>query len=170
MKNLMLLCIIFLLSINKLAAQTTNYQGYALFLAGLAKHIYYPETSSEFKITVVGKSKIYEELGKITMGKKIGNSSIVVKQVEDFNSMESSKIIYISDNKSGELDEIILKTKGKPILVITEREGLYKKGAGMSFVILGDNKLRLDINQGDILSRQLKIPSQVLIMLGNDSI
>jgi hypothetical protein len=43
------------------------------------------------------------------------------------------------------------------VMVIAEREGLYKKGAGFSFVILDNNTLRYDINSTENEKRQIKV-------------
>jgi len=57
------------------------------------------------------------------------------------------------------------QTGGKPVLIVGEREGLAKKGAGLSFVTLEDDELKFDINKKEIEQHQLKISSS-LISLG----
>ena len=67
------------------------------------------------------------------------------------------------------LDDILKATEGKPVLIITEREGLYKKGAGFSFVLLDNNTLRFDINNTDLEKRQIRVAKN-LAALANDLI
>src|SRR5690242_6782095 len=114
-------------------AQTTNYQVYALFVVNIAKYSSWPNASGDMEITVIGKSKVYDELLKQN-GKNVNGHVIKVKQVESVGEIGQPNILYVADGKSGAIDEIVQVTQGKPVMVITEQENLFKKGAGFSFV------------------------------------
>ena len=147
-------------------AQTTNYQVHSLFVVNIAKYSTWPTASQEFQITVFGKSKIFDELVKQTAGKHINGLPIKVTQTDNITEVGAPRIIYLADGKSSSLDDIMKVTEGKSILLIAEREGLFKKGAGFSFVILDNNTLRYDINGGEIEKRQIKV-SKNLTSLAN---
>jgi hypothetical protein len=132
----------------------------------IAKYSVWPPSGTEFQITVFGKSKVYDELIKLSGNKTINGMAMKVNQTENVNDLGRQQIIYLSDNKSGSLDEILKITQGKSIMVITEREGLFKKGAGFSFVLLDNNTLRFDINNTDLEKRQIKV-SKNLTSLAN---
>jgi hypothetical protein len=159
MKNKFLLA--FLIGSASLAqAQTTNYQAYSVFVYGLSKYMSWPTSDKkEFVIAVVGKSKAYDEMVKGLAGKAVNGMPVKVVQTEDFNSV-AAQILYVSDSKSSSIDEINKATAGKPVLIIAEREGLHKKGAGMSFIAI-DSKLRIDINNKELQSRQIKVSTQL---------
>jgi hypothetical protein len=55
------------------------------------------------------------------------------------------------------------------VLIIGEREGLFKKGAGFSFVVMENSTLRFDINNTELDKRQIKV-SKSLAALANQSI
>jgi hypothetical protein len=80
-----------------------------------------------------------------------------------------ANIVYVSDGKSSSLDDVLKTKHGKPVMVITEREGLFKKGAGLSFVVLDNSTLRFDINNTELEKRQIKI-SKSLTALANSII
>jgi hypothetical protein len=147
--------------------QTTNYQVYALFVVNIAKYSSWPVTHTEMHITVLGKTKVYDELLKQN-GKNV-NGTIKVSQVEDVSAIGSPNIIYLADGKSGALDEVLKATEGKSVMIITEREGLFKKGAGFSFVILDNSTLRFDINNSDLEKRNIRV-SKNLAALANSTI
>jgi hypothetical protein len=67
------------------------------------------------------------------------------------------------------LDELQKLLARKPVMVIAEREGLFKKGACFSFVVLDNNTLVFDLNKKETESRQIKI-SQNLSSLANEVI
>jgi hypothetical protein len=148
-------------------AQTTNHQVYALFVVNIAKYSAWPSAHSEMQITVFGKTKVYDELLKQN-GRNV-NGTIKISQVDDVSALGSPNIIYLADGKSGTLDEVLKAVEGKPVMIITEREGLYKKGAGFSFVILENSTLRFDINNSDLEKRQIKV-SKNLAVLANSTI
>jgi hypothetical protein len=149
-------------------AQTTNYQVYALFVVNIAKYSSWPNASPDMEITVIGKSKVFEELLKQN-GKNVNGHIIKVKQVESVADIGQPNILYVADGKSSSIDEILQATTGKPVMIIGERESLYKKGAGFSFVILENGTLRYDINNTELEKRQIKV-SKNLTALANATI
>jgi len=156
----------FVLNASRVQAQTTNYQVYSLFVMNIAKYSAWPSAGSEFNIIVLGKSKVFDELNKQAAGKSINGSALKVSQVDVLTNVDNVNIIYLSDGKSSMLDEVLKLTQGKPVMIVAEREGLFKKGAGFSFVLMDNNTLRFDINNTDLEKRQIKI-SRNLSSLAN---
>jgi hypothetical protein len=147
-------------------AQTTNYQVHSLFILNIAKYSTWPTTGSEFHIAVYGKSKLYDELVKQVSGKNINGLSIKVTQAESLADIGSAQIVFLAESKSGNLNDILKATETKPVMVIAEREGLFKKGAGFSFVVMDNNTLRYDINNAELEKRNIKV-SKNLANLAN---
>jgi hypothetical protein len=164
-----ILILLFVMGSVAATAQTTNYQVHSLFVLNIAKYSEWPITETEFHIVVFGKSKIYDELTKLTAGKSINGHTIKVTQVENVSDIGSANIVYLADGKSGSLDDVTKSTDGKSIMVIAEREGLYKKGAGFSFMLTENNTLRYDINNSVLAKRNIKV-SKNLATLANSVI
>jgi hypothetical protein len=165
-------CLLILISVGLVfssSAQTTNYQVHSLFVMNIAKYSTWPSHTHEFHILVFGKSKIYDELVKQMSGKNINGLSIKVTQTDNVAEIGSAEIIFLADGKSGSLSEIMKATDGKPTMVIAEREGLFKKGAGFSFVLMDNNTLRYDINNEELEKRNIKV-SKNLASLANSVI
>ena len=89
-----------------------------------------------------------------------------VNQVEDIADLGNQEVIYLSDGKSSMLDDLLKAIGSKSIMIITEREGLFKKGAGFSFILTDNNTLRFDINNSELEKRQIKV-SKSLTTLAN---
>ena len=149
-------------------SQTTNYQVYALFVVNIAKYSSFPNVSSDLEITVYGKSKVYDELTK-QKGKVVNGHALKINQAENITDLGHAQIIFLADGKSAALDDILKATEGKPVMIICEREGLHKKGAGFSFIITENSTLRFDINNTELEKRQIKI-SKNLSTLANSMI
>ncbi len=131
------------------------------------KYIEWPEAQNkgDFIIAVLGDSPISKELQVLASGKKIKGRAIVLKKCNTFEETSGCHLLYISASKSASVKTFKDQIKDKPILIVGEREGLAKKGAGLSFVTLEDDELKFDINKKEIEQHQLKI-SGSLINLG----
>lgn len=149
-------------------SQTTNYQVYALFVVNIAKYSSFPNISSDFQVTVYGKTKVYDELVK-QAGKAVNGHPLKVNQADDITQLGQAQIVYLADGKSAALDDILKATEGKPIMIICEREGLHKRGAGFSFIVTENSTLRFDINNTELEKRQIKV-SKSLSTLANSTI
>jgi hypothetical protein len=157
MKKILLLILLSYYMAPCVKAQTTNYQVHALFVMNIAKYSTWPTHTVDFVIAVYGNSKVYDELVKHAAGKNINGQVLKIVQVDELSAIGSPQIVYVSDGKSGSLSDVIKSTEGKPIMLIAEREGLYKKGAGFSWVIMDNNTLRFDINNAELEKRQIKV-------------
>jgi hypothetical protein len=151
-------------------SQTTNFKNYAVLVSGIARNFQWPDHQGHFEILVFGNSRVYNELMTLIDQKKIDGIDVKIIHTDKVIDIDSPRIIYLSDGRSSMLSDIMAKVEGKPTMIITEREGLFKRGAGMSFVINNSNQLRLDINETDLLKRNIKAPINVVMMLANDKI
>ena len=150
-------------------AQTTNYQVHSLFVLNIAKYSTWPSSDGEFHIVVFGKSKMYEELLRQVSGKHINGQIIKVTQTDDAGEIGAAQIVFLADGKSSNLSDIVKATDGRSTMVIAEREGLFRKGAGFSFVLMENNTLRYDINNVELEKRNIKV-SKNLANLANSII
>ena len=144
------------------SAQTTNYQVYSIFVMNISKYSSWP-ASAEFQIAVVGKSKVYDELIKHTV-KDVNGIPVKVVQAENLAEIGQPNIIYLSDGKSSMLEDIVKATQGKAVMIITEREGLVKKGAGFSFLVTENNTLSFDLNSTDLEKRHIKVSKNLSVL------
>jgi len=159
------LLVVFLGKANSAEAQTTNYQVYALFVVNIAKYSEFSTLQGELEIASYGRSKAYDELMKQN-GKTVNGHTLKVTQTEDIQALQHASVIYLADGKSSALDEVVKATQGRPVMIICEREGLFRKGAGLSFVVTENNTLRFDVNNTELERRQIKI-SKNLTALAN---
>lgn len=148
-------------------AQTTNHKVYSLFVYNIARYSSIPAEGNQFKIVVLGKSNVFEELQKVSATKDVNGKKMIVEQLDEIAKITDPQIIYVSDGKTNSIAELVKKFEGKPVMIISEREGLYKRGAGISFVISDDSKLRVDINRSDLEKRQIKVSQNIVLTIAN---
>src|SRR5579872_2044966 len=88
-------------------AQTTNYQVYSVFVVSIAKYSSWPESEGkDFKIAVLGKSKVYDELVKSTANKEIHGKKVQIVQLDEIPKFDLPQIIYVPDGQSSQLAEL----------------------------------------------------------------
>lgn len=128
------------------------------------KYVEWPEAQSkgDFVLAVLGDSPINKELQTLAASKKLKGRNIVIKKCNTPEETAGSHLVFVSSAKSNTVKALKELTKDKPILIVGEREGLAKKGAGLSFVTLEDDELKFDINKKEIEQHQLKIASSLL--------
>jgi hypothetical protein len=148
-------------------AQETDYKAYTLFIYNFMKYVEWPETSSkgEFIVSVLGDSPINKELQELANMKKLKGRPIVFRRCSTPQEAFNSHLVFLPDSKSSMVKVFKEQTAGLPLLIIGEREGLAKKGAGISFVTLDEDELKFDINKKDIEGHHLKVAAQ-LVSLG----
>jgi len=156
------------------AQQVADYKVHANIIYRFTKYIEWPENklAGDFVIGIVGDSPLYEELGALTANKSVGNRRIVIKRLSASAAVYTCQILFIGQEESHSLKRIAQLTADQPVLLITEENGLAKKGACINFIIV-DDRLKLEINKNNVLSRNLNIASELLklaTVVANDNI
>jgi len=164
-KTILLLCVLCLgAQFSEIKAQTSTFK--ALFLFNFTKNIDWPPSagSDELVITVLGDDDIMAELQKIAKVKKAGNKTIRVVSARSVKDVGHSHIVFLGSAKSSLMSSLSYEQKGKSVLLVADKKGLCKQGAGISFLTVG-GKLRYEICQAHIEKHNLKV-TQKIISLG----
>jgi len=168
------LCLLPLLAALHCSGQVTDYKVHANIIYRFTKYVEWPgnKQAGDFVIGIVGDSPLYEELQALTSNKSVGNQKIVVKKLSAGATSYVCQILFISQEESRNLKRIALLTADQPVLLITEENGLAKKGSCINFIIV-DDRLKLEINKNNVLSRNLNIASELLklaTVIANDNV
>jgi YfiR/HmsC-like len=146
-------------------AQEFNYKVNAMYVYYFTKYINWPERlgTDNLTIGILGDSPITEQLKIIIAGKKTGNVSIVIKRVE-LSEVAKCQIIVISKSQSTATHQVQEATKNLPILIVTEKRGLIKKGANICIYIDDEDnfKTKFEISKENMKARKLKIANELL--------
>lgn len=139
------------------------YAVHANIIYHFTKYINWPEDkkTGEFVIGVVGDTPLYDELKNFTSKRSAAGQPIVVKRFSANASAFNCHILFVADVSSSNIKRIATTTATSPTLLVTESEGLSRKGACINFVLV-DDRLKLEINKTNIESRSLDIASELL--------
>ena len=148
------------------SAQSTNYKTYSIFLFSFTKYINWPEESrnGEFVIAVYGNAKMLTELQASAAGRKVGNQMLRVVEARALSDLDGAQMVFIGETKSGNTDEIVKQFQDQPLLIVTERDGLIRKGACVSFVVGEDQSLKFQLNEMVLMQKRLKAASALVTL------
>ena len=124
-----------------------NYQVHTLYMYSFTKYIKWPESYSEgdFVIGVLGESEIVSHLKKMASLKKVGDRLIRVVEYSSIEEVNKCNMLFVSESIK-DFDKVMKKMHGTSTLIVTEHEGLGKKGSAINFIIR-QNKLLFELNQ-----------------------
>ncbi len=139
----------------------------ALFLYNFTKYIEWPKEfrKGDFVIGILGSSKVTERLETIAKRKTAGSQKIIVTEYSSLEEIKNCHILYLAPSKSREFYKVLKKFESNT-LIVTDKVGLGKKGAGINY-ILDDGNLVFEISKKNINKRGLKV-LQALIGLGKE--
>jgi len=145
------------------AQHETDYKLQANIIYRFTKYIDWPvnKKDGQFIIGVVGESPVFDELKSLSASKTVGSQKIVVVKMSPSAGSYNCHMLFISEEESGSLKRIAALTAEAPVLLISESDGLARKGSCINFITV-DERLKLEINQGNIERRNLSIASELL--------
>ncbi len=165
MKKLSLFILLYLLANPLLKGQEDRFK--ALFIYNFTKNITWPveKKQGDFIIGVFGSSPIIPELKKIAATKNAGNQPIIVRRFSSLNQIDYCHILFLPAYKSGSLEDVLNLINHQASLLITEKNNMIQRGAGINFIILKNGNLLFEISPDNIKKHQL-IPGKTLLELG----
>lgn len=141
----------------------------SLYMLNFTKHIEWPNMNSQqFVIGVIGSPNDIVELTKMANARKVNGKQIIIKLVSQNNLQEikQSQFLLISEEKSALLNQMVELLKDSPVIIVTEKKGLIKKGASISMFLDEDDdfKTKFQINKLKIEQNGLKVSSELVAL------
>lgn len=145
------------------AQPETDYTVHANIIYRITKYIDWPEDkkSGDFIIGIVGESPLHDNLKSFVANKTVVNQKIIIRKYSSSLKTFDCQMLFICENESPNIKKIANRTAGIPVLLISEDEGLARKGSCINFVI-ADDRLKLEINKNNIEQRHLNIATELL--------
>ena len=144
-------------------AQETNFKVAAIYIYSFTKYIEWPanKMKNRFIIDVYGNSALVNDLIMLTANKKVNGLPIEINTVYDENEIQYCNILFVPNNKSDKINELIEASGRHNFLLVTEGKNLTKKGAAISLVNIG-GKQKFELNEAAIKKVGLKIANQLV--------
>ena len=143
----------------------TNAKIKTMFIYNFTKYIEWPSSYKQgnFVIGMLGESPLYGNLKKMSASKKAVTQTFKIQKFNSISEVSKCHILILSKDVNGKLPDAISKVKAFSTLIITEGQGLARKGSAINFTVQ-NNKQRFELNKANISKYNLKV-SQNLISL-----
>jgi hypothetical protein len=120
----------------------------------------FESTNSPFVIGIVGSDPFGHVLDDAVRDETVRGRKIVVERYPRLEEMKNCHILFISRSEEPQLDKILERVKGKPILTVSEIEGAAYRGVMIRF--LTGNKIQLRVNLDAVSDANLTLSSKLL--------
>ncbi len=168
MKRNLLILIIFITSLN-VWSQISKTDILGAYIYNFAELSSSPKQSELpfYNIVVISENKeVISEFKRMEKETFIKKKPIKLTIAPNANqTMNTACLIFISEEKSDLYPEIFRKTKNTEALLVTENYS--DKTLIMLNLYSSENKVKFEMNKGNIYSRNLEIDDEVLLMGGN---
>lgn len=165
MKKAILIIFYFALIIKVSAQERAPHEIHAAMVYNFIKYIQWPNEGDggDFVLGVVGDDKIFSTLKMWYEGKSKGNKKFVVKKLDTPSQAGECQAIYVGSSKNRNFEDVKVAIAGKPVLTITDGNGMAEKGSCINFRII-DGKLKFELNQSAVTGANLKVSGQLTSM------
>lgn len=161
MKKIFTLLLLFLAISFQAKCQQSLSQVYAVFMYTFTKHIDNPVKTGDYKISIVGDSKLYQELQKFHGAKTPTGQVISIVEVNNIEDATDSRMVFLASGKSSKIDEI--KSLSNSTLIVTERNGMIDNGSCINFINRG-NKVSFEISEEACNAQNIKVSSKLFAL------
>lgn len=143
--------------------KASEYNLKAAFIYNFTKFIEWKTspTDNEFIIGIIGASPINDPLVEVIKTETVDGKKIIIKHFDKAADISDCHILFISRSAGAALDDILAKTAGKGMLIVSEQDGYAKGGTAINFVIV-NRKLKFEANVKAINAAGLAASSQLL--------
>ena len=156
-------CACLLLSSYRMVEPDINAKVKVLFLYQISKYVVWPVETSQngFTIGLYGEyPELLSELNKLAAEKKRGDQPYVIIQYKQLSEIKPCHVLYLTPESAGEISKVLEKLKGKNTLLVTDKDGMIKKGACINF-FYEDNKQRFEVSNENVKQQGLKISTKL---------
>lgn len=167
MKSKIKISLLFLMFASALQAQVSEYEYKAAFIERFTRFVEWPwegvadTLQTHFTITIIGENPFKSSLEELFSEIQIKNKTVHLVYTNEINGLTNSNIIFIAKSKRKQLKEILLRVKGKPILIISDTKGFGARGTHINMYV-EQNYIRYEINKEAIKKSSLKVSSLLL--------
>lgn len=154
----------FVLSFCGAQAQGVNYRVHGMFITNFAKYVDWPGSQSNINIAVLAPQDVVMLVASITKGRKVKDAQLNVRKINAVSQISDNvHIVFLPAVASGQFEAVKKAIGDRPILLVTEKAGLAKKGGMINFVQVG-GKMRFELNQSVIEAHNMQVSSNLIAL------
>jgi hypothetical protein len=147
-------------------AGDTNARLKSVFIYNFTRYIDWPADykTGNFVINMFGSNTaMLTELNNMAKTKTVGAQKIEIRNTTSLDGIGKCNILYVTQDVTNPLSDIIAKLKGKSTLIVTEKTGFAKLGAAINFIVV-ENRQKFELNQSNAEKYNLKVSSSLVAL------
>ncbi|MFI5151400.1 MAG: YfiR family protein [Bacteroidia bacterium] len=151
-----------------IAAMNAKYK--TIYLYSFTKYIEWPPDYKDgnFVIGVCGpQGPLLAELNRMASTKTAGSQKIEIRTVSNIEGAGKCHILFLPTENIAQFADIGMKLKGHGTLLVTEKEGMIKKGSAVNFVMV-DSKIKFQLSKINAEKQKLKISHELEALAVNN--
>lgn len=161
-----LLCLCCTISAPAQVDAGAEYKFKAVYLYNFLQFVEWPkqvmhDDSSPIIVAILGNDLLDSLLEQIVKNEKIKGHPVTVHRLSDIDEMKTCHVLFISRTEEKDIQQILKKIKGAPILAVSEAKGFARMGGAINFYF-EDKKLRFEINLDAVKTADLVLSSKLL--------
>ncbi len=151
------------LSTEKLYAQTNDYRFQAILLKTFIQNTEFPSSvlKNEVRVGILANNMAFDKIkGEIT---SIKGKPVKIVRINNLEDSQQCHLVFIASNYSNKFYIVHKCCRDKPIVIVTEKEGLGKSGSCFNIIPNPKNPSRLafEINQTSIKEKGLNVSQRI---------
>jgi hypothetical protein len=152
------------------AAMNAKYK--TIYLYSFTKYIEWPPDYKDgnFVIGVCGtQTSLLAELNRMASTKTAGSQKIEIRSITNIEAAGKCHILFLPTENMVQFGDVASKLKGHGTLLVTEKEGMLKKGSAVNFIVV-DSKIKFQLSKLNAEKQKLKISHELeaLAVSSND--
>jgi YfiR/HmsC-like len=145
-------------------AQKIDAKVSTMFLFYFSKYIEWPKTKDNVKVAIYADDKDFNIMRNILVKKQANGKNLVITQLKEKQLAYNYDLIFIANNKNGDAKTITQACAQTDAVVVVEKLGASKKGAGIEIYLDedDDNKTKFIVNKKLLEGKGFKLSNQLL--------
>jgi hypothetical protein len=115
-----------------------------------------PDANQPFTIAVLGADDVAASLRVVLARHRIHDRPSVVRTIPSLEELGDASMLYVGAAYMGHLAPVVRATRGRPVLVVSDREGALEDGSTINFVLV-DRRIRFEISLDAARGAGLKV-------------
>lgn len=141
----------------------------AAFLYRFTHYVQWPqplEPGQPFTIAVLGGDEVAEALIPVLAERRVHDSPAVVRTLSSIKEVDDARVLYVGPAYVGSLVDIATRLRGRPILLVTDRDGALGDGGMINFVMV-ERRVRFEISLTPVRQSGLNVGAGLLSVAVN---
>ncbi len=148
-------------------SQDEVYKSKALYIFNFTRNVTWPsKIEGDFQIAVLKNALVYDKILNQFIGKTVGNSPVKVSLVSTVDEAKSAELVYVPQNQSASIDQVISKCSRKKTLIITENDEFANLKCNCINLTMDGNNVEFQVDESTLKANGFGVAATLLQLEG----